>query len=584
MLLSPNLMVNAQFVAPVTADEITGCSASQVENTGTSALGDLQVIVWDGDAPGISFIDHSSSPATVSCFNLITHTGEGQVKDPDVVWDYGGGNLVLVVYEEHNGSNVSVWSQMWRWNGGSPVLETMYGSSGYLQLGQSSTTYPNVDADFDGHAVAVWEKSPNIYAKTIDFGTLTASSHLFWVDECATAGIEPDVAMRNYNDATHVSFVYADPVHIDIIVVQEYYGTVQSSTTSCNHLALAKPTGVTIDYVGVPRIAMPNWETTGVKWFDGWDASVVYEGKNSTDYLIVTANRITHWQGWIPNSLPWIPPYTWYCGAHTYSSPAFPSATGTEWISDILNISGISLAHPTGILQLNPPLVDLHADGSLRPVVAQVGDFITYNAWTWEDNSNQFSGYDEVLMRRLMLDLDGTLPFSQMLTGGDVLTGNYEIPIPTTEDYFLVSDGNVSNEQNDIVSIAGTSGHAYFAFVHKGSGSDNIVFKRSVQAPNTAVRKAPQSVKIETSNDENVKSSSAYPNPFNEILNVKSEQKITAIHISDINGREIWSASQINAKLYSILFAPNQLREGLYILEIIDEHGLSSHVKLFHKP
>src|SRR5690606_1308519 len=98
------------FVAPVTADEVTGCSAAHVENTGTSAIGDLQVIVWDGDYPGISFIDHSSSPATVSCFNLTGYYDGTIVKDPDVVWDYSSADLVLVVYEEHDGSNVAIWS------------------------------------------------------------------------------------------------------------------------------------------------------------------------------------------------------------------------------------------------------------------------------------------------------------------------------------------------------------------------------------------------------------------------------------------------------------------------------------------
>jgi len=576
-------MVNAQFVAPVTADEITGCGASQVENTGTSAIGDLQVIVWDGNEPGISFIDHSSSPAAVSCFSLLSHNGADVVKDPDVVWDYSGGDLVLVVYEEHRSSGVTVWSQMWRWNSGSPVLETAYGSSGYLQLGQSSTTYPNVDADFDGNAVAVWEKSPNIYAKTIDFSTLTASSHFFWVDECATAGIEPDVAMRNFNDATHVSFVYADPANMDIVVVQEFFGTVQSSTTTCNHLALVKPTGVTIDYVAVPRIAMPNWETTGAKWFDGFDASVVYEGKNSTDYLIVTANRITHWQGWILAApIPWNPvgPYTWYCGAHTYSSPAYISATGTEWISDILNVSGITLAHPFSSGQLNPPLVDLHADGSLRPVVAQAGDFITYNAWNWEDNSNQFSGFDEVLMRRLMLALDGSSIFPFQVFPNNTLTGDFEIPVPTTQDYYLVSDATVSNQQNNIVSIAGTSGHAYFAFVHVGSGSDNIVFKRTVQAPNTAVRKAPIFAQLTQEKEKAL----LYPNPTQGELWVNSPEKISSLKIIGLEGKLLLHLSKMNSQQTKLDLIDSGLKPGIFLLEITDVTGKSTRHKVSFQP
>jgi hypothetical protein len=328
---------------------------------------------------------------------------------------------------------------------------------------------------------------------------------------------------------------------------------------------------------------MPNWGTTGTLLYDGWDAPVVYEGRNTNDNFIVTSNRITHWAGWIPSSWPWIPPYTWYCGAHSYSAPAWTTATGTEWISDILNVSGINLAHPFGIPQLNAPFVDLYTDRSLRPVVTQAGDYITYNAWNWNDNSSQYSGYDEVLMRRLMLGLDD-VSTTVTLPNNDLLFVNFQIPIPTDQEYYLVSDGNVSNQQNDIVSIAGTTDHAYFAFVHVGSGSDNIVFKRTVQGPNTAVRKAPQNVKIENHSDTNLVTASVYPNPFNESLNIKCEKKISSIHISDINGKKVWSAGNINAKLYSIPFTQNQLREGLYILNVVDENGMSNHVKLLYKP
>jgi hypothetical protein len=386
--------------------------------------------------------------------------------------------------------------------------------------------------------------------------------------------------MRNFNDATHVSFVYADPVHIDIMVVQEYYGTVQSSTTTCNHLALTKPTGVTIDYVAVPRIAMPNWETTGAKWFDGWDAAVVYEGKNSSDYLVVTANRITHWAGWIPNSFPWVAPYTWHCGAHTYSSPAYSSTTGTEWISDILNISGINLAHPLSINQINAPLVDLHADGSLRPVVAQAGDFITYNVWNWEDNSSQYSGFDEVLMRRLMLDLDGnTFPSTYAYPNNFVL-GNYEISVPTTQDYYLVSDATVSNEQNNIVSVAGTSGHAYFAFIHEGSGSDNIVFKRTVQAPNTAVRKAPIFAQVIQEKEKAL----FYPNPTQGELWVNSPEKISSLKIVGLEGKLLHHLTKINNQQTKLDLINSGLKPGIFLLEITDETGKSTRHKVSYQP
>lgn len=379
-----------------------------------------------------------------------------------------------------------------------------------------------------------------------------------------------------------VSFVYADPVHIDIIVVQEYYGTVQSSTTTCNHLALVKPTGVTIDYVAVPRIAMPNWETTGAKWFDGFDASVVYEGKNSTDYLIVTANRITHWAGWIQyDPTPLVPPYSWYCGAHTYSSPAFTSATGTEWISDILNVSGINLAHPTSINQINAPLVDLHADGSLRPVVAQAGDFITYNAWNWEDNSNQFSGFDEVLMRRLMLELDGEFT-NPLVTfpNLDDLYAEYSIPVPTTQDYYLVSDATVSNQQNIIVSVAGTTGHAYFAFIHEGSGSDNIVFKRTVQAPNTAVRKAPIFAQL----IQEKETALFYPNPTQGELWVNSPENISSLKIIGLEGKLVLHLSPLNSQQMKLDLIDLGLKPGIFLLEITDVTGKSIRHKVSFQP
>jgi len=326
---------------------------------------------------------------------------------------------------------------------------------------------------------------------------------------------------------------------------------------------------------------MPNWGTTGTLLYDGWDAAVVYESRNTNDNFIVTSNRITHWAGWIPNSWPWIPPYTWYCGAHTYSAPAWTTATGTEWISDILNVSGINLAHPFGIPQLNAPFVDLYTDRSLRPVVTRAGDYITYNAWNWNDNSSQYSGYDEVLMRRLMLGLDGNFTTPTVtLPSGDFLFANFQIPIPTDQEYYLVSDGNVSNQQNDIVSIAGTTDHAYFAFVHVGSGSDNIVFKRTAQSPNTAVRKAPLTAQIIEEKEKSI----IYPNPTQGELWVNSPEKIALLKIIGLEGKLLLQLTNLNMKQSKLNLADVTLKPGLFLLEITDETGKTTHHKILYQP
>lgn len=39
----------AQFINPTTPDEVASCTSSSVANTGTSASGDLQVVVVDGE-------------------------------------------------------------------------------------------------------------------------------------------------------------------------------------------------------------------------------------------------------------------------------------------------------------------------------------------------------------------------------------------------------------------------------------------------------------------------------------------------------------------------------------------------------
>src|SRR5690606_232627 len=152
--------------------------------------------------------------------------------------------------------------------------------------------------------------------------------------------------------------------------------------------------------------------------------------------------------------------------------------------------------------------------------------------WTWEDNSSQFSGYDEILMRRLILGLDGVPINPVFVTPNDILTGEYQIPLPSNQDYYLVSDATASNQHNNVASITGTSSHAYFAFVYKGLGNDNIVFKRTVQAPNTAVRKA--QVFAELMQEQN--KSIIFPNPTQGELWIKNPEKIISIKLTSLDG------------------------------------------------
>lgn len=557
----------AQFINPTTNDDFAGCTVPNVENTGTASWGDLQVIVVDGDEPSIVFVDHSTSPATTQCFYLEAFNQGFSVTDPDVVWDYQGTGLLLVVYESDFQGMPGIWSEAWNWNAGAPFHETSYGAGGFYQYDVGGR-HPNVDAAVNGHAVTVWENGGTISAMAYEFLTFTPTGAPFFVNDplCGrTTGQEPDVAMRHLNGKTYVNFVYVEAsiAADEIVVVMEDYFTVASGFSSmCVSHTVQHAGGLTPNLVRKPRIDMNTWfDTSSDPYYDPYDCSVVYGMENGGQHFIGSAQKKAASGQYIPHSgNP-----DWYCFLQTYSSPA---SVPNAWISDVMNSNVGTMSCPPCAgatnAQINPPPapIDLRADPNNLPVTTIGGDEVTYVSWAWNDRRSIRFGLDELLSRRLMLHPNQDTIWS--FTGIGLVAFIMAVPAPTLNDYFIVGEGFSTGENQTIISTDATLDHAYYAFYEPNS--TRIGFKRSLINPASPVRQAPKPT------DKQLAKSQAYPNPTHGPLNIQTKGSIEFIEVLNLNGQLVFQQGFSGAKDVNISL-PEQLPQAMYFVLVRKANG-----------
>lgn len=562
----------AQFINPTTPDEIASCTSSSVANTGTSAFGDLQVVVVDGSDPSIVFIDHTTSPPTEVCFPLQAAAIGGRVEDPDVVWDYSGTGLALVVYESDLGPS-GVWSEMWDWNGGSPVPVTSYAGSGFY-LFSAGATHPNVDADIDGNAVVVWKNGSDIEAMTVDFGSLSPSGNTYWVNDGACGhnrAAEPDVAIRSFGGKHYVNFVMVDQGTAagDIVVVFESFTIVQSgfANNCASHIIqhAGSMAGFTPTRVAKPRIDMNTYFNSYWTLQNPHACGVVYEMYDGSDSYIGSSQWMDLSSTYFP--VPQPPnPFANVVFAQTYSQPAWAT---NEWISEVLNSPwpNGTIVHPVAAFnaQSVPPNENLVFDFNSGPVIALAGDFITYTGWNWSNLTVPIRsiGLDEVLSRRLMLNTDGNSQLGAIPPFNNTLY-HFVIPTPATADYFVVGEGFVTPEPQTLLGLDGTLDWSYYAFV--GPNSGRIFYKRSFQNSTAAVRMLRPNLEAEIVN-QSVKELSVYPNPSEGLFEIKAPYKITNIELVGARGEILFSKDMKGVATTSQLDL-NHLPNGIYSLSV----------------
>jgi len=563
----------AQFINPVTPDITAGCTSSGVTNTGTSAYADLQVLVVDGSNPSIVFVDYTTSPPAEFCFPLMAASMGASVSDPDVVWDYSGSGLLLVVYESNLMGSNGVWSEMWDWNAGTPTPILTYGTAGFYQF-KANAVHPNVDADIVGNAVVVWDDGGNIEAMTVDFPTQTPSGLVAWVNfvgPCTlNRGMQPDVAIRHEQSDSWVNFTFVDLGRTagDIVVVFEKFTNVQVGVVTCTTHTVQHAGGIIPTAVRKPRIDMPTyWNSSPSTYKNVFACSVFYELIDGGSSYIGSSQL----QDVAGTSFPVpVPPPTNVVFEQTYSPPAF---LNYEWISDVMNSPVGSIVTPAPAPfnnQINPP-TDLRFLPNTRPVTTFAGDLITYVAWDWNNTGfvGRPSNTPEILSRRLMFGLDG----NTTLLAGTLY--NHVIPAPTTTRYFAVGEGYNIPEPQSVVSIDGTNEWVYYMFT--GPQSGRLYYKRSVQSGTAAVRHADSSIKTQQNTDA-FSEITLYPNPATESVHVTTGEGINLITIMSSDGKWV-KTNECNVKLKEHKLQLDAFSPGVYTLIISHLSGET----VFHK-
>jgi hypothetical protein len=528
------MKAQAQFINPVTPDIPAGCTSIGVTNTGTSAFADLQVLVVDGANPSIVFVDYSTSPPTEFCYPILASSMGAVVNDPDVVWDYSGSGLLLVVYESDLMGSNGIWSEMWDWNAGSPIPVLSYGTSGFYQF-KANAVYPNVDSDIVGNAVVVWDDGGNIEAMTVDFPSQTPSGLIAWVNfvgPCTlNRGRQPDVAIRYEQSDSWVDFAFVDlgTTAGNIVVVFEKFTNVQVGVVTCTTHTVQHAGGIIPTGVRKPRIDMPTyWNSSPSNFKNVFACSVFYELIDGGSSYI-GSSQLQDVAG--PPFPVLIPPPTNVVFEQTYSPP---TSLNYGWISDVMNAGVGTIVTPAPSpfdIQLSPPANDLDNFQNSGPVTTFAGDLITYVAWDW--NNTGFPGRPnntpEVLSRRLMLDLDLN---TTLLTG---TLYNHAIPAPTTTRYFVVGEGYNIPEPQTVVSIDGTNEWVYYLFTSPLNG--RLYYKRSLQSGTIAVRQSkPQTIEAQGGRISEI---AIYPNPAKEYLYLNTGEGINLITLIGADGKMV---------------------------------------------
>lgn len=269
-----NYNLKAQFITAIQGNNTFSLSVVG-RATGNDILeksGDVwEVTVWDDVSgnPGLGFNVNSSG----TFFNNIA-LSNNDAYDTDVALTVDGSGDIhaIVVYFSQNAGGYVVEDFVWNTN-------TFNLNSGPTVFDIQSVfgTAVNVDAEYDGYFIVVWDVSGSPFGITGDVagGTLNLNN-VISIGSSAT-GIFPDVCINNRGN-DRVTYCYIDASG-DLIVDSDSYGNMGTSSTPTNELT-TQPN----DMFLVPRIACNDASVVGnaIDW-----TVVVMDTDVSSAYRII---------------------------------------------------------------------------------------------------------------------------------------------------------------------------------------------------------------------------------------------------------------------------------------------------------
>lgn len=208
--------VIAQIQPPTTPDVVLMTSQRNVENTGSAMASNYpnywHAVVWDGDSPGLAVYELPSG-------NVYTASlGGGFLRpyDPDVAINHGNlqyptADKVVVSYEAVIGGASQVFYEIYDLS--TSGLTLLPGFPRQLSL-VSPSLNSNVDIDFLGRCVIIWEESAELAIATgdINSSTILSISPFKHVSPSGFRFKSPDVTIHGnpINFSTSMYFTYIE--------------------------------------------------------------------------------------------------------------------------------------------------------------------------------------------------------------------------------------------------------------------------------------------------------------------------------------------------------------------------------------
>lgn len=545
----------AQFINPTTPDIVIGsCRSYDVENSGTSILGDWQVTVVDGDTPSIIFYNHSTGQE--DCHLLEAVNLGYTVNDPDVVWDYDSQEDIYVVYQLRGGPSgfAGIWAERWKMDNSGAFIYADITYNDPIQLipvmaqikASNSATYPNIDFHLKyAEVVVVWEDQGMIEAMADIHNAPGGLFGPYLVNSVCTgytlSGTQPDVALGW--DSKIVSFTYKqlNGGTNAIVVRQDAYLNIQAGNPSASCLNETMSPPVTLVDVNYPRISAPK---TQFGYITSEDCNVAYAVLSSTGDNFIgssTYKDVNYTIPYDPNCLP-----------HSY-------VTAFRWSHDFVNSN---FAYST----MNQ---DLRFDRNQKPVSVYAKDWI-YNSWTWEEPIPTRFGLSEILTAVTQPNNEILTAVSYWPSSPVACTTNYYHVVASVDirDYLVTGEvWNQSNNQN-IVSSGSDMDHLAFAFYEAASGE--IIIKKAATPGTPSIRTRGPATEVVVDTEPAPLKIKTYPNPTSGDFVIASTQGIKNILILDYLGR-VYDEQKINDGLIEI---PLSIRDsGLFFVHITSEKG-----------
>jgi hypothetical protein len=556
MVFAASFSAQGQFINPVTPDIIIGsCQSTGVENSGTSVLGDWQVVVVDGSQPSIIFYNHATGQE--DCHLLYGAQQGFTITDPDVVWNYGSNQDIYVVYKLSGAGPLldGIWAERWLLDASlatiSPDVATYFDPVNNMppmaQLYNSSTAeYPNIDYHLtNDEVVVVWEDQGTIIATSEIQNPLLFSAPFYDVNSFCTGytlpGTQPDVAMGY--DKKVISFTYKqlNGGTNEIVVRQDAYVNILGGnpTNTCVNETMVPPVG--FDDVNFPRISAPKFQFGRVTSFD---CNVTYEVLSSAGENFIGSSTYKFENFSFPGA-PNCPLVT------IYNTPF-------RWSHDIVNANGVGAWS-----NMN---ADLRFDPNSKPVSVYGGDLV-YNSWNWHDQSGiRILGLDEVLTvatKPNSLSLVSQIPNPAPC---DTTSTYNVVAYALWSDYLVTGEAYLTTQNQNVVSSASDGGNLVFAFYQPSTSE--VIIKKAAMPGSPFIRKGrPEDVAIASENQK--WTLNVFPNPSNGEFKVRSSKSIQKIGIYDLAGKLVQEmAPNKTAELTIALSVP-----GIYQIQLTADDG-----------